>query len=385
MLKNKIHINVLFLLGLVLSFSSCIDDPTYNVDSALDGYLQRFLHEGSLRGKTFDLKEQGLILQFGDLEEDVAGRCYYEDPIRIVIDKEYWDNLANYEEYDLLRENVIFHELGHGLLNRRHINDYLENSDWKSMMCGGTVIDNRSWNINYRSIRREYYLDELFNINTTAPAWASKVFTAAVTEVALVEDEFLTAAFWPLGDTDKYTASVSGGVYSFFNKGEYGTLVVRPVQLTSTSNFYMESSIKIVDASAITQSGLLFGDANSSIRGNYCLFDNNQRMYVGNTESYGWYTELIKSSIKVNDYNVIGIRKIGSDVYYYINGQCVYYDQLTINRQGDAFGFEVPGGSTILVDYFRVYSNALKNAIPFDAKVREPKIINRSKGLWLNK
>lgn len=376
----------IYIILLALSITSCHDDPTYKVDAALNEYLQRFLNEGAVRGRNFDLKEQGIIVEFGDLEGSVAGRCYYEDPVRIVLDKAYWDNLALSSNGEELRENVIFHELGHGLLDRRHINNYLVNGDWKSMMCGGTVVDNRSWNINYRAIRRQYYLDELFNSNTPTPYWATKIFTDSVTEIAIVEDEFIIAPFWPIGDNYQYTASVSNGIYSFYNKGEDGIFLGRPVLLETTADFYIETSIKIEDESADTQCGLLFGYAVGNIvKGNYYNIDNNRRMFFGNTTCYGWYTELIKPELNVNDFNVIGIRKIGSEIYFYINGQCVYYDQLSINELGNAFGFEIAGSCTLLVDYFHVYTNTLKSARIIDFSVKEPMKINKSKGIWLNK
>lgn len=376
---------LLFILLVALSLSSCKDDPTYRVDSTLNEYLQRFLNEGASRGKNFDLKEQGIIVEFGDLEGDIAGRCYYEDPIRIEIDKAYWDNISKAVNYEELRENLVFHELGHGLLNRRHINDYLPNGDWKSIMCGGTVKDNRSWNINYRSIRKSYYLDELFNQYIAVPYWATKVFADLVTETPVVEDEFNTTGFWPSGNNSGYSASATGGVYSFENKGTNGSYVVRPVALESTADFYIESKFKIVDESIDTQCGIIFGNGDTPVSVNYFTINNNQRMFMGHSYCYGWYTELLKSTLIANDYNTIGIRKIGLEMYYYINGQCVYYDQLSINKNGTVFGFEVAGSSTLLVDYFHIYSNTLRKGLIIDTSIKQPIEVKRTKSIWLNK
>jgi len=375
----------LFVLIVALGFTSCHDDPTYRVDSTLNDYLQRFLYQAELRGKTFNLKEQGLIIEYGNLEDNVAGRTYYENPIRIVIDKPYWDNLAKYSSADEMREDIIFHELGHGLLNREHINDYLPNGDWKSIMCGGTVKDNRSWNINYRSIRRQYYLDELFNPQTPTPTWATTTFTGSTTETAVDLDEFNTALFWPTGINTNYNASVANGIYSFQNLGTAGTFLVRSLPLQSTADFYIETSIKIVATSADTQCGIMFGNGNTPISGNYFNINNNKRMFMGNSECFGWYTELLESGINPNDYNTIAIRKVGSNVYYYINGQCVYYDQLTINKLGTDFGFEVAGSCTLLIDYFHVYSSTLRAAVIVDTSVKQPIQMNTNKGVWLNK
>lgn len=376
---------LLFIVLVALSLNSCKDDATYKVDPTLNEYLQRFLNEGASRGKTFDLKEQGIIIEFGDLEGDIAGRCFYEDPIRIVIDKAYWDNISKAANYEDLRENLIFHELGHGLLDRRHINDYLPNGDWKSIMCGGTEKDNRSWNINFRSIRRPYYLDELFNQNTAIPYWSTKVFTDLVTEIAIVEDEFDMYAPWPIGNTTGYLASITGGLYSFQNKGSNALYVVRTVPLESTADFYIESKVMIIDESTDTQCGIIFGNGIAPVSFNYFNINNNKRMFMAHNSSYGWYTELLKSGLIANDYNIIGIRKIGMNVYYYINGECVYYDQLSINKLGTSFGFEVAASTTLLVDYFNVYSNTLRKGLIVDTSIQQPIEVKRTKGIWLNK
>ncbi|MBN1462921.1 MAG: hypothetical protein JXQ69_05175 [Paludibacteraceae bacterium] len=378
---------IYFVFSLVLflfSAVSCVDEPTYEVESVLDDYLQRFLNEGALRGKTFNLEKQGIILKFGDLDADVAGICYYEDPIRILIDQAYWDKISKSANAEDLRENLVFHELGHGLLDRRHINDYLPNGDWKSIMCGGTEKDNRSWNINFRSIRRSYYLDELFNPSTPTPYWATKVFDGSVTEMPIIEDDFTTSLNWPTGNTTKYSASIESGLYTFENKSTEGTFVVVNIPLQTSSDFYMESSFKIQDESVNTQCGLLFGNAESPVSVNYFSINNNKRMFVGHNHCFGWYTELLKAGLFAQNFNTIGLRKIGQDIYYYINGECVYCDQLSINKQGTIYGFEVAGSCTLVVDYFKVYSNTLRSASLVKTAVVEP-ITATPKAVWGNK
>lgn len=375
---------VFSLVLLLFSAVSCVDEPTYEVESVLDDYLQRFLNEGALRGKTFNLEEQGIILKFGDLDDDVAGICYYENPIRIVIDQAYWDKISKSANAEDLRENLVFHELGHGLLDRRHINDYLPNGDWKSIMCGGTEKDNRSWNINFRSIRRSYYLDELFNPSTPTPYWATKVFDGSVTEMPIIEDDFTTSLNWPTGNTTKYSASIESGLYTFENKSTEGTFVLVNIPLQTSSDFYMESRFKIQDESVNTQCGLLFGNAESPVSVNYFSINNNKRMFVGHNQCFGWYTELLKAGLYTQSFNTLGLRKIGMDVYYYINGDCVYFDRLSINKTGTIYGFEVAGSCTLVVDYFKVYSTTLRSASLVNTAVVEPISVG-TKALWKNK
>src|ERR1035437_9451238 len=103
----------------------------------------------------------------------------------------------------MMKEDLIFHELGHGLLKRDHLNLTLENGDWKSIMCGGDKVGTRSWNINYKGIRRNYYIDELFDENTPAPDFSSNMFLADSTgfkKALSLDFNTVKTAGWSLGE-----------------------------------------------------------------------------------------------------------------------------------------------------------------------------------------
>lgn len=357
-MSRKIHRKVIYLFILSVSLFSC-NDPDYEVAAPLNEYVQRFVNEGAKRGRIFDLEKRGIILEFGELENDVAGRCYYEYPVRIVIDYSYWLLISAAENSDMLKENLLFHELGHGLLNRDHTNAYLTNGDWKSIMCGGDVKDNRSWNINYRSIRREYYINELFNVNTPSPSWATKSVSIADSSLSVVaSNDFSTSigSLFNVGTNTNYSAYISTGKYNFNNMSSTTYLVNCSPGISCTSDFYMVTKVKYASDDANKQLGLFFGQASSPITYNYFMLNNNNRMFVGNNKTFGWYTELIKPQYIANDFNTIAILKQGNEIYYYINGICVYYD--TIDTViGNNFGFEVPGSSSIAVDDFSIYNN----------------------------
>lgn len=346
------------LLSLIFGFISCSDDEiVYRVDNTLNLYLQRFLAEASVRGYNFDPKSSGLRLEFGELENDVAGRCYFEDPIRIVIDKSYWTQIAGSQNVDELYENLVFHELGHGLLNRQHTNEYLNNGDWKSIMCGGDTRDDRSWNINYRSVRREYYLNELFNANTPAPNWATQTINKDLNADTLAYNfEFNSnLSTWVNSNNSSYLTSVSNGNYIFENKSSGSILVPKRFSINTNSDFYIETKIKSNTYTIIDQFGIVFGQTDSPINVNFFTISNKQRMFMGNTDCFGWYTELLKPEIQPNEYNILGIRKSGSKLYYFINDVCVYYDELTNPKSGFDFGFDVAANSKLEVDYFKFY------------------------------
>ena len=114
-----------------LVFTSCKDSKEYRVDSSFSDYLQRFETEAASRGRTFDPQSSGLIIEFANLKDNTAGLTHYEKPIRIEIDQTYWNDISKSAGADLMKEDLIFHELGHGLLKREHLNTTLENGDWK--------------------------------------------------------------------------------------------------------------------------------------------------------------------------------------------------------------------------------------------------------------
>jgi hypothetical protein len=92
-----------------------------------------------------------------------------------------WQN-----EPDQNKEALIFHELGHCLLNRGHKDDVFPSGAPKSLMI--TQIDGPYQPCDYvlsddpeavkkcnLTVRRPYYLDELFNENLSdVPDWANQ-------------------------------------------------------------------------------------------------------------------------------------------------------------------------------------------------------------------
>ena len=159
-----------FLSGLLFSTFTCSNDFYYsepdevpepigydNIDEELWEYFSIFETEGEKRGKSIDLKLENLIGDISEIKEvGVAGTCQYGRYIsnHVTIDKSFW-NRAGY----LSREFVVFHELGHCVLNRDHDESKDANGRCLSLMRSGTgdCIDA------YNSTNRAYYLNELFS------------------------------------------------------------------------------------------------------------------------------------------------------------------------------------------------------------------------------
>jgi hypothetical protein len=128
-------------------------------DQALWYYLQGFEKAAAERGITIHLNSTDLTAKIAEIDEaNVAGMCTYGGHVGhdIVIDKGFW-NSTNSVYY---KEMVVFHELGHCILGRQHLETAFESNTCKSIMRSGVegCMDN------YTATTRAYYLDELFSM-----------------------------------------------------------------------------------------------------------------------------------------------------------------------------------------------------------------------------
>jgi hypothetical protein len=81
----------------------------------------------------------------------IVGMCYYKQVPYVALLRSYWDRASDTE-----RENLIFHELGHCLLKRNHL-DERKNDKTVSIMNSRIMVPEE-----YNSKTREGYLEELF-------------------------------------------------------------------------------------------------------------------------------------------------------------------------------------------------------------------------------
>jgi hypothetical protein len=97
-------------------------------------YVAEFYHEAALRGVTVS---QSLVVNFLPLES--AGECTREwyTPPTVTIGTKQWTPPFNEEDLDSWRRAIVFHELGHCLLGRRHTTP---NLDVRSFMEPSIVV-----------------------------------------------------------------------------------------------------------------------------------------------------------------------------------------------------------------------------------------------------
>jgi hypothetical protein len=151
---NKIHL----FPFLFISFLSCQKEEnliTPEVDERLTFFFESFKREGAVRGQNINMED--IIGQIIDIDTDgVLGRCNQltSGQKHLMIDRLFWET-ANVTE----KEYVIFHELGHCALNRRHTDATNKDGTCISMMQSG----NGSCKMVYNAQNRSKYLDELFS------------------------------------------------------------------------------------------------------------------------------------------------------------------------------------------------------------------------------
>ncbi|NCB68364.1 MAG: hypothetical protein EOM47_05890 [Bacteroidia bacterium] len=355
------HITLILLIAL----SACNDRTEYRVDPEFEPYVTLFTAEAALRGYHFNFEQTGLIIEFADLKDNKAGLCHFEKPIRIEIDKSYWKAIGEYPGGNLLREHLIFHEMGHGILDRDHLNQLLPNGDWKSLMCGGERVDGKSWNINYADERRTYYLQELFDKNTAMPDFADPVFSADSSGFENVfflsfDSESKSDAGWSMTDVISHKISIENKRLRFESKSEAAFFVLVRPAVDVLTDFIFELDMECHSNDINAQSGIVFG---SNEAGNESLeyFSVNKRnsVFTGNKNMYSFRVELRPENVSKSGRQKFKVLNNNSKNYMFLNDKYIYNLSYTHNGNGNSFGFLVPPGATIWLDNLRV---AIKNS-----------------------
>lgn len=125
-------------------------------DTAIfEDYVTRFEDYSELYG-TKRVVVTDLIIEFGDLKDTFVGLCgkFEGESPRITVDSEWWNSSTT---NDAQREILMFHELGHCILDRDHNDNVLPNGKQESIMYYRVI------NSNDYVTSRGYYLKELFN------------------------------------------------------------------------------------------------------------------------------------------------------------------------------------------------------------------------------
>lgn len=142
----------------LLVISACEFEPQveFVVDSPVEEYYDRFIHEAAIRGLDVEYATSQVPARIADIEEEnVIGTCSWSQnhSHNITLDQNYW-RTAN----DMQREFLVFHELGHCVLGRDHVDNSDANGNCISMMSSGTG----NCRVFYGQSNRTRLVDELF-------------------------------------------------------------------------------------------------------------------------------------------------------------------------------------------------------------------------------
>lgn len=156
---------ILFAFTVIFILSCNIERTTAIPDEILP-YVESFFEEAQIRGLDIEMSDYVIHIDLKDIDNpDHAGTCNSRAN-RIEIDENTWSNFSHEK-----REWLIFHELGHCILNRSHKNKRTSDFECLSYMRGGKDDDfDCSTNL-YSDLWRSYYLNELFNDTEELPDW----------------------------------------------------------------------------------------------------------------------------------------------------------------------------------------------------------------------
>jgi hypothetical protein len=373
---------IIFILSLVL-LSSCTNDSprAYSVENELDVYAQRFFNYAKNYGYNFD--NEGLVMRFATLKDNKGGVCYINRrPIQIEIDSAYWKELSKSYLADEHKEQLVFHEMGHGFLQRLHINDILQNKDWKSIMCGDELPEGRASNINYRGMRQSYYINELFTQTTEVPSWSTFVpdFSGMFQHLYFQHD--INNPKFPTVKQDNFYGRVENGVYIATSYSSNITANIANL-VNTLEDFCLEAVIKIQanDANKDAFAGIYFGEADSQKENtnlHYISLDSKQHIFIGENRCLIPFIDLYRTEYKLGDYNKIKIYKQGQFIYYFINDTFIYHNDISdLIQGGECAGLLIYAGNTVYVKDFKVYldrpaQRSYKEMVPQIFEIEKP-------------
>jgi hypothetical protein len=333
------------------------------IDPALQVYYDSFMREAKLRNKTITGTE-GIKIQFGS-DATAYARAYMQEK-KIVVDSLRWKNRNT-----ISRETTIFHELGHLLLFRDHELSTFSNGEYKSLMLTYENITNPENFILNIGMRRKYYIDELFNANTSKPDWFNENFDPFPQQTS-TRKLLATQDFDESKALSDYLLQIPNAQY---NRAEKGLLNVK---LPKGFGFLMDAEkvmeMASIEASKRTEvlkssnyeievryrlkSGVFNFDYSPNSFQNQFTFSHNFNpstctvLSIFHGHNFGNYT--IKP-----DFNTIRLIRKNGFWSVYRNDKHLFYSDVLTPEQADKILFFISGkeeNAEFDLDYFKIYT-----------------------------
>lgn len=152
-MKKLKHIGfvVLYLLS-----TSCNKDDNQVIESELQMHFINFEAEANAHGLDIDISALDINGYIQNIEtRGILGQCksYSDGSQQVVVDEQYWNRITDNE-----REYIVFHELGHCLLEREHNDVQDPSGNCISIMQSG----NNECKSVYNDESKALLLNELF-------------------------------------------------------------------------------------------------------------------------------------------------------------------------------------------------------------------------------
>lgn len=167
---------LLFSFWILLTILNCRGKKESLRSSAeLETLVTSFVNECSKRGLNVEVSPKSLLVGFGRIESK-AGRCKPNSyPKVITFDSVTWRTLS-----PQLKEMLVYHELAHCLLDKKHNNEVFKFGECKSWMRE----NDSTCSINtLNSVWRAYYINELFaEERVPSPDWYDTTQNADLNE-----------------------------------------------------------------------------------------------------------------------------------------------------------------------------------------------------------
>lgn len=161
------NLHLLLSICLLLLLTACdkkqaalLDAKIYpDTDQRLWPYFAKFESEAARHNMPIDLNAINIRGSIQEIPvEDIVGLCNNssENSNQVLIDEGFWNRSS-----DVSKEMIIFHELGHCVLQRSHLDETLDNGMCKSLMRSGFGDCITLYGL---GDHEDYYLEELFSL-----------------------------------------------------------------------------------------------------------------------------------------------------------------------------------------------------------------------------
>lgn len=138
-----------YLILAILAITSIrCGKPIISIESEFVPYYESFVREA--RAEKIGVEGVSISIVFGETIKNNVAECVYGYTAKVIVSRAFWNVTV-----ENMKEALIFHELGHCILNRDH-NDAL-----RSDQSPVSIMFRSIFYVN--SFDRAYYIHELFH------------------------------------------------------------------------------------------------------------------------------------------------------------------------------------------------------------------------------